>query len=166
MTRPAAERRARIVRTRHTPGRREEDGRILILTAGLFALLGLLIVGGIDVTSVQIARMHVLDAADAAAVHAADAVDKGSIYRGGIGETVTLSNASVQQSAAESLQSQSRPAHVVGWGLAPSTGTPDGATAVVRVSADVRPPMLGGVLSFIGSDISVTVESHARADID
>jgi len=155
----------RVVAARHTSGRGEE-GRILILVAGLFALLGLLIIGGVDVTSVQLARMHVLDAADAAAVHAADAVDKGSIYRGGVGRTVALSNASVQQAAAESLRSQSQPAHVAAWGLAPSTGTPDGRTAVVRVTADVQPPLLGGLLSFIGADVSVTVESHARADID
>lgn len=147
-------------------GGESEDGRIMVLVAGLFALLGLLIVGGIDVTSVQLARMHVLDAADAAAVHAADSIDKARLYHGGLEETVTLSDASVQQAAAESLAAQRRPSHVSGWGVTSGTGTADGSTAVVRVTAQVHPPLLGGVLSFIDQEVTVTVESHARSEID
>ncbi len=155
----------RVLARRHRVSQEQDRGRILVLVAGLFGLLGLLIVGGIDVTSVQLARMHVLDAADAAAVHAADSIDRSSLYRKGIGETIALSDATVREAAGESLASQHRPAHVAGWQVASGTGTDDGSTAVVRVTADVQPPLLGGVLSFVGHDVTVTVESRARADV-
>lgn len=143
-----------------------EHGRIIVLVAGLFALLGMLIIGGIDVTSVLLARMHVLDAADAAAVHAADSIDRARLYHEGIGQTIRLSDASVRAAAGESLRAQRLPAHVAQWGLSAGTGTDDGATAVVRVTAHVQPPLLGGLMSFLDHDVTVTVESHARATID
>ncbi len=150
-------------------GRLEGDGpdrgRIIILVAGLFAMLGMLVIGGIDVTSVLLARMHVLDAADAAAVHAADSIDRASLYHEGIGQAIRLSDESVRQAAGESLRSQLLPTHVARWGLSAGTGTDDGTTAVVRVTAHMRPPLLGGLMSFLDHDVTITVESHARATI-
>ena len=57
------------------------------------------------------------------------------------------------------------PAHITSWGVVGGTGTPDGSTAVVRVRGNVRPPLLGGLLAFMEPDISITVESRARADV-
>lgn len=53
-----------------------EDGRIMVLAAGLFAILGVLVVGGIDVTAVQLAKMRVLNATDSAALEADDSLDE------------------------------------------------------------------------------------------
>ncbi|NYJ73881.1 pilus assembly protein TadG-related protein [Allobranchiibius huperziae] len=145
---------------------RADRGRIIILCAGLFALLGLLIMGGVDVTSIQLARVHMLDAADAAALDAANAADKGAIYRGGVGSTVALSSDSVQVDARRELAAQELPAHVAGWAVVGGTGTPDGRTAVVRVSGTVHPPLFGGLLRAVGADVTITVQAKARSDVD
>ena len=145
---------------------RGDRGRIIILCAGLFALLGLLIMGGVDVTSIQLARVHLLDAADAAALDAADAADKTAIYRGGVGSTIPLSSDSVQVDARRELAAQELPAHVAGWAVVDGTGTPDGRTAVVRVSGTVHPPLFGGLLKAVGGDVTITVQAKARSDVD
>lgn len=136
-----------------------------MLIAGLFALLALLVMGGVDVTAVQLSRMHLIDAADAAAVDAADAVDEVAVYRNGVDPALRLTDATVRETAAQDLARQQRPGHITSWGLGPGTGSPDGRTAVVRMRANVRPPLLGGLMSFMHADISISVESRARADL-
>lgn len=145
--------------------RRRDEGRISLLIAGLLGILALLVLGGVDATAVMIARTRVLDASDSAAADAADAIDEGAVYRGGVDQDLRLSTPEVWATAARSLGAQKRPSHVSAWGLDPGTGSPDGRTAVVRVSAHVRPPITGGFLSFFGDGVRVTVESRARADV-
>lgn len=145
--------------------RRRDEGRISLLIAGLLGILGLLVLGGVDVTAVMIARTRVLDASDSAAADAADAIDEGAVYGQGIDRDLRLSTSGVRATAGRSLAAQKRPAHVASWHLDPATGSPDGRTAVVRVTADVRPPITGGFLSFFGDGVRVHVESRARADV-
>lgn len=152
----------RLVRLRQD----REQGRVLVLGAGLFALLALLVMGGVDVTAVQLARVQMIDAADAAALDAADAVDPGAIYRGGVGEQVALSDQSVRTDAAASLRRQQRPHQVTGWAVIGGTGSDDGRTARVVVQGTVRPPLSGGLLALIGKDVTITVRSDARSDTD
>ncbi|WP_265445077.1 hypothetical protein [Flexivirga meconopsidis] len=147
------------------PRREDDHGRVVLLIAGLFAVLGMLIVGGINVTALQLARVHVLDAADAAAADAADTIDEGAVYRGGLGGALELSDAGVQRTAAGSLARQQLPDHVLGWQVAGGTGAADSRTAAVRVTAVVRPPILGGLLSGVFGDVHVSVQSRARADV-
>ncbi len=154
------------IRARLDSHGRADHGRIIILCAGLFAILGLLIMGGVNVTSVQLARVHLLDAADAAALDAADAADDAAVYRTGVGRGVPLSNQSVVADARTNLAAQELPAHVIGWGVSSGTGTPDGRTAVVVVTATVRPPLFGGALSALAGDVTMTVQSDARSDVD
>ena len=143
-------------------GECRDAGRIVLLIAGLFAVLAMLIVGGVNVTAIQLAKMHVIDAADAAA---ADAADSSAIYRGGVGQRLGLSDASVRRTAVTSLNRQALPAHIVGWSVAGGTGAADDSTAVVRVSAVVHPPLLGGLISGMFGDVHVSVQSRARADV-
>ncbi|NHN56449.1 hypothetical protein G9U51_11735 [Calidifontibacter sp. DB0510] len=142
--------------------RRREEGRILLLGAGLFALLGLLVVGGVDVTAVQLAKLRVLDAADAAALNAADDADPTDLYKGGVGTGIPLTAGRVATSARTSLSRQDRPAHVTNWAVT-SASAPDGTTAVVGLTATVDPPLSGRFLRAIGADVTVRVESRARS---
>lgn len=158
MTAPAALR-ARL------PRPDDERGRVALLIAGLFGILGMLIVGGIDVTAIQLARLQVIDAADAAAADAADAVDESGLYNGGVGSQLTLSDRTVRRTAGATLARQDLPAHVLGWHVADGTGAQDARTAVVRVSAVVHPPLLGGVMSTMFGDVHITVQSRARAQV-
>lgn len=146
--------------------RNREEGRILLLGAGLFALLALLVMGGIDVTAIQLARVQLIDAADAAALDAADAVAPAAIYQNGVGQQVTLSDENVRAAAATSLGRQHRPDQVTGWAVIGGTGSTDARTARVVVRGTVHPPLSGGLLALIGKDVTITVQSDARSETD
>ena len=81
---------------RTTWRRRDEAGSISLLILGLTLIAMLLVAGTVAVTSAHLSRMRLLDLADGAALSAANALDE-SAYEQGVGESVPLSDASVQQ---------------------------------------------------------------------
>lgn len=147
------------------PRRREgEAGQISILILGCAVVVILLIVGTVAVTSVELSRMRLLDAADGAALDAADSLEPGA-YQRGLGDTVALSDASVRAAAHAYVDAQPRAASLLAWSLAPGTGSPDGRTAVVRLTGEAQVPLVGGVLKALGGSVTITVESRARAGL-
>ncbi len=144
--------------------RRDERGSISLFILGLTLVATLLIVGTVAVTSAHLSRMRLLDVADGAALSAANALDEAA-YARGVGESVPLSNASVRERAAEYVGSRPRPAGILGWRLGPETGSPDGRTAVVGLTGEAELPMVGAVLRELGVSITISVRSHARADL-
>lgn len=148
-------------RTRHGPS--QEDGQITLLIVGVALVAILLIVVTVAVTSVALARTRLMDAADGAALTAANALDESVYADSGIGEAVPLSDASVRGAANDHLASLERPVGILDWALAQGTGSPDQATAVVVLTGRVRVPFAAAV----GSDasIGITVESRARAPL-
>ena len=143
---------------------RDERGSISLYLLGLTMVAILLVAGTVVVTSAQLTRMRLLDVADGAALDAANALDTAA-YRQGVGDAVPLSTGSVRQRAAAYVGSLERPAAVLGWRLGPRTGTPDGRTAVVALTAEAELPMVGGALRELGATITVSVVSSARADV-
>lgn len=146
-------------------GRDAEGGQIAILIVGLFVIVLVLVFGAIDVTAAQLGRMRLLDAADATALDAADALDEEAAYAEGITETPVLTNASVRQAAEEHLARTPRPSGLESWALGPGTGTPDGRTAVVTLTGRATLPMTGWILDSLGGSVTITVESRARAPL-
>lgn len=142
-----------------------DSGQITVLVIGLFAFAILLIVGGVDVTAAHLARVRLVDTADAAALDAADALDQGGAYRHGIGDSVTVSDATVQQAVAGYLAARPVPAGIEAIGVERSSGTPDGRTAVVVLTGRAVLPMTGGVLAALGRSVTITVEAKARAPL-
>lgn len=145
-------------------GARDERGSITPFILGLTVIAMLLIAGTVAVTSAHLSRMRLLDVADGAALSAANALDDDA-YRRGVGESLPLSNASVQQRAAEYVASRPRPSSVIAWRLAPGTGTPDGRTAVVALTGEAQLPMIGAALRELGVTVTISVRSSARADL-
>lgn len=143
----------------------DESGQLTILILGYTVIAILLVMGTLAVTSAQLTRVRLLDAADAAALDAADALDTG-VYGSGVGPAVPVSDATVTQTAAAYLAHRNPPQNVVQWGILPGTGSPDGQTAVVRLAGTVKLPFVGPLLKAFGSDVTITVESRARADLD
>lgn len=84
-----------------------ESGQVTVLALGFTVIAILLILGTVAVTSVQLSRMRLLDAADGAALDAADAFDAGS-YQRGLGGAVGISPATVRQAAHDYLARQPR----------------------------------------------------------
>ena len=142
-----------------------EGGQISLLILGFTVIALMLIVGGVDVTAVQLARSRLLDAADGAALDASDALDSGAAYSGGLRSAVEISDASVRQSASQYLAVQPRPLGVSSWVLADGTGSPDGQTAVIRLRGTADIPIAASVLSAFGGFVNITVESRARSAI-
>ncbi|MEO7061157.1 MAG: pilus assembly protein TadG-related protein [Lapillicoccus sp.] len=144
---------------------RRDRGQIAVLIIGLLGVCLALVIGGVDVTAAQIARTRLLDAADAAALDAADALDERAAYAGGIGTSVPVNDATVQESAAANIASRPRPTGITSWSTGPGTGSPDGRTAVVVLQGVTTLPMTGGILSALGGSVTITVEGRARADL-
>jgi Putative Flp pilus-assembly TadE/G-like len=143
---------------------RAEQGSITPFVLGLTLIAMLLIAGTVAVTSAHLSRMRMLDAADGAALSAANALDD-TAYSQGLGASVPLSDTSVQGRAAAYLASRPRPGSILGWRLAPGTGTPDGRTAVVALVGEAELPMVGPALRELGVTVTISVRSQARADL-
>ncbi len=159
--------RAATVHARWRALRSEPDrGQISILIISMFLMATLLVLGGVGATAVQLSRIHLMDAADAAALDAADALDEDSVYALGLGEGVPLTDRLVQDAAAAHLAGRTLPDGVSSWSLANETGTPDGRTAVVRLQGQARIPVFSSLLSAFGGGVTITVESRARSDLE
>jgi Flp pilus assembly protein TadG len=143
---------------------RGESGQVSLLVLGFAVVVILLVVGTVAVTSVQLSRMRLLDAADGAALDAADSLDPDA-YADGLDRSVALSDTSVRRTAVDYLGRQPKPESLLDWQVAPGTGSPDGETAVVRVIGQARVPLVGGLLDSVGGSVTITVESRARADL-
>ena len=141
----------------------DDSGQILLLTLGYLLVAFSLVAVAVDATAVHLARTQLLDAADAAALDAADAVDPAGVYAGGLVDQVPLSSGSVQAQAQRYLASYEPPSRLAGVRLVAGTGSPDGVTAVVALAGTVRLPIAAGVVARFGGGISLSVRSTARA---
>ncbi len=138
----------------------------------VYALIALTVVSVVaGISAVHLGRHRLLGIADAAALDAADALDPGAFYgtrgsppgsRGG-GGAVPLSDASVRDSVRRYLQDLGPQQRFRDLAVAEPTGTPDGTTAEVTLTAVVRLPIVGAVLAPWSDGIRVRVTSHARA---
>lgn len=135
-----------------------------ILILGYTVVAILLIVGTVAVTSAQLSRMRLLDAADGAALDAADSLDLGA-YQQGIDASVPVSDATVAATASRYLADRPLPVGMNAWAVTSGTGSPDGRTAVVRLTGEADLPLVGGLLDALGGSVTITVESRARADL-
>ena len=141
-----------------------ECGQVGLLILGFTLVAAVLIVGVVAVTSVQLSRMRLLDAADGAALDAADSLDAHA-YRTGLGRAVALSDQTVRDTAERYLAQRPLPVGMQTWQVAAGTGSPDGETAVVRLVGVADLPLVGGVLRGLGTSVTITVESTARAEL-
>lgn len=142
-----------------------DGGQVSILILGILGVVLLLVMGGVDVTAAQIARARLFDASDAAALEAANALDEGAAYSGGIGEAVVVSDATVDRAVAHNLAARPIPNGLSAWTIGDGTGTTDGRTAVVVLQGTADLPMTGGLLAALGQSVTITVESRARAPL-
>lgn len=147
-------------------GTERDSGTISIFILGLVLISLTLVLGVLGATSVQLSRIQLLDAADAAALDASDQLDEETAYTSGITAGVPLTDAGVQQAAAQHLSQRERPARISEWHVAGGTGAVDGRTAVVRLQGQAQIPVLSAILSAFGGSVTITVESHARSDVE
>ena len=154
-----------------TGRRRDDQGQVTLLVL-VYALIALgLVTVVVSASAVHLGRHRLLSVADAAALDAADALDRPGFYGAGgrpggprTGERVVrLSDESVRQSVRAYLADSGADARFTRLTVADPTGTPDGATAEVTLTAVVRLPMVGAVLAPWRDGVPVTVTARARA---
>jgi len=161
-----AEARPRTAR-RRLPGRlRDDDGQIMLLSIayGLVALALVLVV--VSVSAIYLERKRLLALADAVAADAADAIAEDAYFGGDRpdGPALPLTDDSVRQEVQEYLAAA--PQGVVdfeGLAVGELTGTPDGTTAQVTLSAVVRPPVVTWAIAPWRDGFVVTVTASAEA---
>ncbi|MGF1660956.1 MAG: pilus assembly protein TadG-related protein [Kineosporiaceae bacterium] len=147
---------------------RTDDGSVLLLTIG-YAVVALLLVTVVaGASSVYLQRKQLLAVADAAALDAADAVDRPGYYAaldaGGELAAVPLTDATVGDAAA-TVVAASPAAARTGARVAPGTGSPDGLSAVVVLTGRARLPVVSPVLDTWSGGIPLVVRAEATAPL-
>lgn len=145
---------------------RGEDGQIMLLSMvyGLVALALVMVI--VSVSAVYLERKRLLSLADALAADAADAADLQVWYGTEAADRLVLTDASVRDSVDDYLVAA--PAAVTerfeDFAVTAPTGTPDGQTAQVSLTAQVRPPLVPWMLTPWQDGFHIEVTAEGRAD--
>lgn len=126
-----------------------------------YVLLALLLATVVTAaSSVYLEHKKLLSLADGASVAAADSFTLGQLESAGGSPTAVLTGARVRSAAADFLDRSRAFTRFSSLGVGPGTGSPDGSTAVVVLSAAVHPP----VVNFLIPDgIRIEASSTARS---
>jgi len=143
---------------RHPLGRRTQErqrGSISPLMIGFCLVLLMLALGTYGVSKAFLYQRDLANAADGAALYAADAIDTGAIYAGG---QRRLSPARVQAAVAQYLANQPHTIHVSGYDSS-VTGA-DRLTARVTLHASMPVPFVDQLFSSASIPISATASAR------
>lgn len=137
-----------------------EHGQITVLTIG-YVLLALLLTSVVlAVSAVYIEHKKLLSVADGASVAAADSYTLGQMETKAGTPSAVLNGGRVRTVVMDYLTQNHAFTRFDGLAIEPSTGSTDGSTAVVVLSAAVHPP----IVNFLVPDgIAIRAESTARA---
>jgi uncharacterized membrane protein len=137
-----------------------EDGQITVLTIGYVVLALLLASVVMAVSAVYLEHKKLLSMADGASVAAADSYTLGQMETKAGTPSAVLNGGRVRTVVMDYLTKNDAFSRFEGLAIEPSTGSADGSTAVVVLSAAVHPP----IVNFLVPDgIAIQAESTARA---
>ncbi len=123
--------------------RRGDDGTILILTIGFLVIAMLVVWAVVDASAVFLQRRDLASAVDGIALDAAQQVDVGALYAGGVQGDLPLDADAVQRAVDASVARSFPPARFPGWHLTGHASGPHTVTVIgTRV---VRLPVYGTV---------------------
>ncbi len=152
-----------------------DDGRITVLVLGYFAVVAALLGVVAGVAGVQVERQRLFALADAAALDAADALAVEAYYAEGLagagagagagGAGVPLTDASVRASVEQHLAEVGAAGRFEGLAVSGLTGTPDGATAEVVLTAVATPPMVPAAVDEWTGGVPLVVTARARSAV-
>ncbi|MCU1532864.1 MAG: hypothetical protein JWO49_2435 [Arthrobacter sp.] len=139
---------------------RSDDGQIIVLIIG-YVLLALLVATVVAAaSSLYIEHKKLLSMADGASVAAADSFTLAQLDDTSGSPTAILSSSGVRSAALAYLGRNNGFTRFRSLAVAPATGSPDGSTAFVVLSATVHPP----VVNFLVPDgIRIEASSTARS---
>ena len=138
----------------------DEDGQMTVMILGYVVLSLLVATVVIGVSAVYLEHKRLLSLADAASVAAADSYTLGDVASQGGTPSAVLNPARVKSVATDFVARSPAARRFSGLAVAGATGTPDGSTAVVVLTAAVHPP----VVNFLVPDgIQIEATSTARS---
>ena len=140
-------------------GRRDE-GQIMVLALGYILLALLMATVVMAASSVYLEHKKLLSLADGAAVAAADSFTLGQLESTGGSPSAILSGSRVRGAAVDFLFRSGAFTRFDGLTAAPGTGSPDGSTAVVVLTAAVHPPVVNFL---VPAGIRIEASSTARS---
>jgi len=132
------------------PVRRNDEGSLTVLVIGYTFIAAVLVVVGVDVSKVFLARRALSSVADAAALTAAQAADRAAVYAGaaGCGGVLPIDPAGAEQDVNASLSDDLRDLRQTFQAVQPADVTVVDGTVTVHLSGDVKVPF-GGVLGLL-----------------
>lgn len=138
----------------------DEDGQVLVMILGYVVLALLVATVVIGITAVDLEHKRLLSLADGASLAAADSYTLGEVATQGGSPSAVLNPARVRNVAADFVARSPAAQRFSELAVTGETGTPDGSTAVVVLSAAVHPP----VVNFLIPDgIRIEATSTARS---
>ena len=151
--------------------RRDESGSLTVLVIGYVFIAAVLVVIGVDVSKVFLARRALSSVADAAALAAAQAADRTAIYAGdaGCGSALPIDPAGAEHEADASLADDVTDLRQTFHDVAPADISVIAGTVTVHLSGDVRVPF-GRVLGLLdpgrgGGLVHVSVTASAQSPV-
>lgn len=148
--------------------RQNDDGQLTVLVIGFTFILAVLIVVGIDVSKVFLARRSLSSLADAAALAASQSADRTAIYAGDArcGGVLPLDPVAASQQVDASLSDDLPDLHRTFAAVQAPEVSVDAGRVTVRLAGDVKVPF-GRVLALLDpsrSDGRVHVVVSATAE--
>jgi hypothetical protein len=150
---------------------RGEDGQILLLTIAYALIAFVLVIVVVDVSAVHLQRQRLFSLTDAAALDAADALDRSRFYTEGASSAgsgdataaIPLTDQSVRSSAEHYLATAAALARVDAVAVDQPTGSPDGVTAEVTLAGRAGLPLFSFAVARWSDGVPLRVTARARA---
>ncbi|MDQ0868794.1 hypothetical protein QFZ70_001267 [Arthrobacter sp. V1I9] len=139
---------------------KDDNGQMMVMVLGYVVVALLVTTVVIGISSVYLEHKRLLSLADGASLAAAGSYTLGEVETQGGSPSAVLSPARVRNVAADFVSRTPASQRFDGLAVAGATGSPDGSTAVVVLTAAVHPP----VVNFLVPDgIRIEATSTARS---
>jgi uncharacterized membrane protein len=146
-----------------------EDGSVLLLVVFYAVVAATMIVVAVDVSKLFLARRALTGVADAAALTAAQTVDRDAVYgQRGSGCELPIDGARAERAVDDYVASVSGGLHGTVTTLEPPATSIRSGTVTVRLEADVHVPfdtIVTVLLPGRSPTVHLTVTSHARSPL-
>jgi uncharacterized membrane protein len=149
----------------------KDDGQILPLVIAYVLIALALVVVAVDITAVHLQRQRLFSLADAAALDAADALDRSQFYSQGAqtapgaAAAVPLTDQTVRSSAERYVVAAAPLARVAEVAVDRPTGSPDGVTAEVTLVGRATLPLFSFASVRWADGVPLRATARARARV-